>query len=94
MQELSDPGDELGVERLVEAERGADALELLGRRIVAGEDRGGVAGRQPQQQKHKQRHHAHHGNSGEDAAKEISEHLDPLDCGPIGWRRSWILPPA
>ena len=84
MQQLADPGEELGVERLVEAERGADALELLRRRIVAGEDRGGIAGRQPQQQKHKQRHHAHHGDGGEDAAKQISEHLDPLVVGELG----------
>ena len=38
MQQLADPGEELGVERLVQAERGADALKLLGRRIVAGQD--------------------------------------------------------
>jgi hypothetical protein len=43
LQQLADPGEELGVERLVEAERGADALELFGRRVVAGEDRGGIA---------------------------------------------------
>ncbi len=74
VQQLADPGEELHVERLVQPERGADTLELLGRRVVAGEDRGGIARRQPQQQKHKQRHHAHHGNGGEDAANEISEH--------------------
>ena len=74
LQQLADPGEELGVERLVQAERGADALELFGRRIVAGQDRGGIARRQPQQQKHEQRHHAHHGNGGQNAAKQISEH--------------------
>ena len=85
VQQLADPGEELGVERLVEAERGADALELLGRRVVAGEDRGGIAGRQPQQQKHKQRHHAHHGDGGEDAAKQISEHLFPSHESVMAW---------
>ena len=74
MQQLADPGEELGVERFVQSERDADALELLGRRVVAGQDRGGIAGRQPQQQKHEQRHHAHHGNGGEHAAEQISEH--------------------
>ena len=75
MQQLADPGEELDVERLVEAERGADALELFRRRVVAGQDRGGIARRQPQQQKHEQRHHAHHGDGGQHAAKQISEHL-------------------
>ena len=74
MQQLADPGEELRVERLVQAERGADALELLGRRIVAGQDRGGIARGQPQQQKHEQRHHGHHGNGGKDAADQITEH--------------------
>ena len=74
MQELADPGEELGVERFVEAERGADAFKLLGGRVVARQDRGGIARRQPQQQKHEQRHHAHHGNGGKHAAKQISEH--------------------
>src|ERR1700681_439320 len=66
------------MQRLVEAERGADNFKLFQRRIVAGQDRGGIAGRQPQQQEHKQRNHAHHGDGGEDAAKQISEHFDPL----------------
>ena len=77
LQQLADPGEELGVERLVQPERGADALELFGRRIVAGQDRGGIARRQPQQQKHEQRHHAHDGNGGQNAAKQISEHRCP-----------------
>ncbi len=74
MQQLVDPGEELHIERLVEAEGGADALELGGRCIVAGEDGGGIARRDPQQQEHEQRHHAHHGNGSEHAANEISEH--------------------
>src|SRR6185437_2592631 len=40
-------------------------------------DRGGIARRQPQQQEHDQRHHAHHGNGGQYAAKQISEHPCP-----------------
>ena len=40
--------------------------------------------RQPQQQKHKQRDHAHDRDGGEDAAKQISEHLDPLVVGELG----------
>ncbi|GCC49253.1 hypothetical protein chiPu_0033645, partial [Chiloscyllium punctatum] len=73
-QELRDPGVELDVDRLVQTKRGTDALELFRRRIVAGEDCGGVARRQPQQQEHEQGHHAHHGNGSEDAAKQISDH--------------------
>src|SRR6202022_1108152 len=82
MQQLADPGEELGVERFVQSERGADALKLLGRRIVAGQNRGGIARRQPQQQKHEQRHHAHDGNGGKNAAEQVSEHqVHPL-CRP------------
>ena len=78
MQQLVDPGEELDVERLVEAERGADALELRRARIVAGEDSRGIAGRQPQQQEHDQRHHAHDGDGSQYAAKQISEHVAVL----------------
>ena len=77
MQQLADPGEELGIERFVQPERGANALELLRRRVVAGQNRGGIARGQPQQQKHEQRHHAHHGYGGKDAAKQISEHRFP-----------------
>src|SRR4029079_6332976 len=80
MQQLADPGEELGVQRLIEAERGADALELLRRCVFAGQRCGGISGRQPQQQKHEQRHHAHYRDGDEDAAKQISEHLDPTQC--------------
>ena len=72
VQQLADPGEELGVERLVQPERGADALQLLRRSIIAGENRGGIARRQPQQQEHEQRHHAHHGDGGEHAAEQVA----------------------
>jgi len=68
MQQLADPGEELLVERFIEAKRSADACELLRRRIVAGQNRGGISGRQPQQEKHKQRNHPHHRDGGKDAA--------------------------
>ena len=77
MQQPADPGDELLIQRLVEAERGADALELLGGCGIARQDRGGIARRQPQQQEHDQRDHPHHGNGGQYAAKQISEHPCP-----------------
>lgn len=77
MQELADPGEELLIKRFVQAERGADALKLLGCRIVAGQNGGGIARRQPQQQKHKQRDHSHHGNGGKNAANQVSEHRYP-----------------
>ena len=77
VQQLADPGEELDVQRLVQPERGADAFKPLGRGVFAGEDRGGIARRQPQQEKHEQRHHAHDGNGGQHAANEISEHRHP-----------------
>jgi hypothetical protein len=84
VQQLADPGEELGIERFMQSERDADALELLGRRIVAGENRRGIAGGEPQQQKHEQRHHPHHGDGGQHAAKQISEHRYPLDQAATG----------
>jgi len=41
MQQLADPGEELGIERLVQSERGANALKLLGAGIIAGQNGGG-----------------------------------------------------
>jgi len=58
----------------MQAKRDADALELLGSRIVAGENGGGIAGRQPQQQEYEQGHHTHDRNGGKHAAKKVSEH--------------------
>ncbi len=78
VQQPADPGEELRVQWLAKAERGADLFELFRRRVVAGQDRGRIARRQPQQQEHEQRNHAHHGDGGEDAAKQISEHFGPL----------------
>ena len=75
MQQLADPGEELGV--AAARSRPSEVrmlLKLLRRRILAGQDRGGIARRQPQQQEHEQRNHAHHGNGGQHAAKQISEH--------------------
>ncbi len=90
VQQPADPGEELLIERLVQAERGADALELLGGRGIAGQDRGGIARRQPQQQEHEQRHHPHDGNGGQirgeadiraslsqRLVKHVAKHLQP-----------------
>ena len=64
MQQPADPGKELCIKRLVEAELRANAIELFRRRIVTCQNRGWVAGRQAQQQEHEQRDHAHDGNGG------------------------------
>ena len=52
MQQLVYPGEELLVKRLVQTKRGADALQLLRARVVAGQNGGGIARGQAQQQKH------------------------------------------
>ena len=69
-------GEELDVERFVEASdvrMRSRCSALHCRRRGSRRDRG----REPQQQKHKQRHHAHDGNGGEHA-EAISEHSYPL----------------
>ncbi len=60
---------------LVEAERGADALQPFRRGVVAGENCGGIAGVRAEQEEDEQGHHAHHGHGGENSAKEISEQV-------------------
>ena len=82
VQQLVHPGDELHDQRLVETERGADALQLFRGRIVAGENCGGIAGGEAEQEKHEQRDDAHHRHRGEDLANEISEQVGSvrLEC--------------
>jgi hypothetical protein len=75
VQELVHPGDELHDQGLIEAKRGADALQPFRRGVVAGENRGGVTGGQAQQQEDEQRDHAHHGDGGQNSAKQISEQV-------------------
>ena len=73
-QDVAEPDEELGEDRLVEAEPVADLGDLLGVGVVAGDDRGGVAGREPQHQEHQHRDDQHHRDGGGEAAQDIGEH--------------------
>ena len=63
-----------GTVHTVEAELGADGGDRLAGGIVAGNDRSGIARREPQQEEHEQRHHRHDGQHGEDAAGDVGGH--------------------
>ncbi len=78
MQQMPDPGRELDVERLIEAERAMDAGDVGRCRRIAGDDRRRIAGAQMQQQKDEQRHHRHDRDGGEDASDDIGEHARRL----------------
>ncbi len=55
MQHVPEPAAEADKERPVEAERGADALDSLGRRLVAGDHRRRIARRDVEQAEDEQR---------------------------------------
>jgi hypothetical protein len=59
-RQLADPDQELVPERQVEAERAAQARDVVGRREVAGDQRGRVARREMDQQEDDHRDHRHH----------------------------------
>ena len=84
VQQLADPGDELHDQRLVEAERGADALEPFGRRVVAGEDRGGIARASAAAAGRRTARPRPSRDSGENAANEISSILIRWSAGQWG----------
>jgi hypothetical protein len=75
MEEAPDPGCELDIERLVEAERLVDAGDVGGSGGIAGDDRRRVSGAQMEQRKHKQRHHRHDRDGREDSSDDVGEHL-------------------
>ena len=75
---------ELHQERPVEAEALADALDVLRRRLVAGDHRGRVARRDEQQAEHEQRDHHHHRDGRQNTPDDEGEHaptLPPVLCG-------------
>ena len=74
VQDVPEPVDEAHQERPVEAERGADALDVGGRGLVAGDDRGGIARGDVEQTEDEQRHHQHDRDRGEDAADDVGQH--------------------
>ena len=65
---------DLGVERLVEAELGADARDVVAGRVVAGDDDGRIARRDVQEREDRDGHHAHDGDGGQQAPQDLGEH--------------------
>ena len=64
---------ELDQEGPVEPEALADALDVGGRRLIAGDHRGRIARRDVEQAEHEQRDHRHDGDGREDASDDVAE---------------------
>src|SRR5262249_49691057 len=79
------------MERLVQSELLADVLDVLRTSIVAGDDGGGVAGREPQQAKHEDRHDGHHRNRGQDALDDVPSHTPTLQTSRPRTQLCWVL---
>src|SRR5207244_12749043 len=77
--DTAEPDADLGDERLVEAELGADLRDVLGRRVVAGDDDGGIAWRDVQQREDGDGHHPHHGDGGHQPANDLRNHGQAID---------------
>src|SRR5258706_391428 len=70
----ADPDGELLDDGALEPELDADLRHLLGRGAVAGDDGGGIAARQPQQEKRKDGHDGDDRHRGGTAAREGTLH--------------------
>ena len=78
---LRHPDDELGEDRLVEAQALADLGHLLGGGSVAGDDGGGIGGRQAQHQEDQRRDDQHHGDGRGQSSQDVGEHVRRLVLG-------------
>jgi hypothetical protein len=76
-QHVADPDGELRPDRLVQPELGADGVDLVGGRVVAGDHRRRIARRQPQHEEDKDRHHRENGDDGDETAGDEIEHFTP-----------------
>ena len=74
MQDAPGPIAELDEEGPFEAEALADALDIGGRRLIAGDDGGGIAGRDIEEAEDEERHHRHHRDGGKNAPCHIAAH--------------------
>jgi hypothetical protein len=66
------------VQWLVESEARADLGNVVRRRVVAGDHRRGIAGRETQQPEDDEGHHHHDGDGGRQPPEDEREH-----CGKI-----------
>ncbi len=74
-QQLPDPGEELDQQRLVEPQLGADLRDVLGRREIAGDDRGRIAGREMQQREDEHGDDEDHRHGRQQAADQEDVHV-------------------
>ncbi len=74
VENLPAPLAEPDQERPVEAKARPDARDIVRCRLVAGDHRGRIAGRDVEEAKHEQRNHRHHRDGGEDAADDVVQH--------------------
>ena len=75
MKHGGEPAVELHGQRIVEAKLGADAGDLFGGCVVAGDDRRRIAGREMKQEEHEYGDDAHHENRRGQPPGNIGEHL-------------------
>ena len=89
MQDLPQPLAEPHEERPIQTQRGTDALDIGGRGLIAGDDRGGIAGREIQQAEHEERDDEHHRDGGQDAPRGVGKHAVAAGsaCGPAARTR-------
>ena len=73
LHRVADEAPELHVERLVEAELGAQLRALLGRRVLPEHERDRVAG-EVEQPERDERDHRHHEHGLQQAAEDEGEH--------------------
>ena len=76
MQDAPEPRAELDQKRLVEAKALANTFNVGGARLVTGDHRRRIAGRDVEQTEHEQRDDRHHGQGRENAPEDIREHVD------------------
>ena len=75
VQDAPEPAPELDQERPVEAEALANALNVGGARLVAGDHRRRIARRDVEQAEHEQRDDRHHRHGRQNAPEDIREHV-------------------
>src|SRR5262249_1990571 len=72
--DTAEPDRDLRMERLVEPELGPDLRDVVRRRVVAGDDDGGIARRDVQEREGRDGHDVHDGNGGPQSAGKLREH--------------------
>jgi hypothetical protein len=78
-QHIAEPDARLGQERLVEPQPRADPGDVLRGGVVAGNDLGGIAGREVEKSEDGQGHHSHDRNGGHDPLQDQGEQIQTAE---------------